>query len=158
VAAWTGLWDVLDQSLLPALSESCILRAGFLAEYPCVLVKFFLIAFGAAGLHWSGTLYTIEEDMGAAPGLGLGLGMGTLPWQQQMGGAGVRRRGTTEERAAARRARREAGAARRKRVAAAAGAAAANVLARLRRARAARAALRAAAARARRAGNSYALD
>lgn len=63
VTAWTGLWDVLDQSLLPALSQSCILVPGFLAEYPCVLIKVAFVSLGAAGLHWTGTLYyTLEEN------------------------------------------------------------------------------------------------
>jgi len=63
VAAWTGLWDVLDQSLLPWLSQSCVLAPGFIAEYPCVFVKMAFITAGAAGLHWTGTLYyTLEEE------------------------------------------------------------------------------------------------
>jgi hypothetical protein len=140
VAAWTGLWDILDQTVLPALSESCILRAGFLAEYPCVLVKFALVALGTAGLHWTGTLYTIDEDMGARPGLVMGGGHAggaagmPLPWQQQLarpagGGGGERRR---------------------RRAQPAPLLAAAAVIARLKRKRALRVAARAAASRARR--------
>lgn len=57
VAAWTGLWDVLDQSLLPFVSHSCVLTRGILAESPCVLIKLGFIALGALGLHVTGTLY-----------------------------------------------------------------------------------------------------
>ena len=88
VAAWTGLWDLLDQSVLPALSDSCVLRIGLLADYPCVLVKFGLVALGAAGLHATGALYTMEEAGGAweagghKPGRGLfGSLLGPLPWR-----------------------------------------------------------------------------
>ena len=67
VAAWTGLWDVLDQSLLPWISQSCVLAPGFVAEYPCVLVKIGFVTLGAAGLHWTGTLYYTLEEEGSLP-------------------------------------------------------------------------------------------
>jgi hypothetical protein len=71
VAAWTGLWDVLDQSLLPWISQSCVLAPGFVAEYPCVLVKVGFVTLGALGLHWTGTLYyTLEEEEGVPLGGG----------------------------------------------------------------------------------------
>lgn len=67
VAAWTGLWDVLDQSLLPWISQSCVLAPGFVAEYPCVLVKVGFVTLGALGLHWTGTLYYTLEEEGSMP-------------------------------------------------------------------------------------------
>jgi hypothetical protein len=64
VLVWTGMWDLTDAYVLPAISDSCLLTPGLLAEFPCVLFKFSFIVVGAAGLHWTGQLYYgLDEDV-----------------------------------------------------------------------------------------------
>ena len=73
VVAWTGMWDLTDSIILPALSESCYNVPGFVNEYPCVLVKFAFVGLGALGLHWTGQLYYgVEERVEGELGGGLG--------------------------------------------------------------------------------------